>query len=325
MGGLFSGDPVLIARDKLVTTSAGQVDDEDIEELMMVTGYTEKELLDLYGRFRDLDYHQRGKITNEEFLELSEFKLNPFKSRLPYLLQLKSRSEFLPNQEGHAVLSSFWNFGETSTADLDKTENKNKRRSVEFFKVLESRKEDEDDDESYEDSKIEESKTEQKQSDVSQNQTDKSNSKKNNSRLYNSLLGGNLFGLKRKFGKLLKNKNAIEVSPEDDPTAYITFKDFVKFLKIFNPRAPYEDKVKFQFRLFDIDEDKKITEEDLTQVLRMLVEKEENLSHKELKIIVDRVMSETDRSNKGYIDQEDFSRVLASTDFGIKLSIYFAT
>ena len=39
---------------------------------------------------------------------------------------------------------------------------------------------------------------------------------------------------------------------------YITFAEFAKKMSLFNPRTDIEDKIHFYFRIFDVDEDKKI-------------------------------------------------------------------
>ena len=50
----------------------------------------EKELLKLYRKYQELDLESKGVITNQELLNLDEFKFTPFRSRLIYGLQLKS-------------------------------------------------------------------------------------------------------------------------------------------------------------------------------------------------------------------------------------------
>jgi Ca2+-binding EF-hand superfamily protein len=39
---------------------------------------------------------------------------------------------------------------------------------------------------------------------------------------------------------------------------YIDFAEFAKILSLFNPRTGIDEKIQFYFRLFDVNEDKKI-------------------------------------------------------------------
>ena len=41
-------------------------------------------------------------------------------------------------------------------------------------------------------------------------------------------------------------------------------------MSLFNPRTDIEEKINFYFRIFDVDQDKKIKKEDLNNVMKML-------------------------------------------------------
>lgn len=51
---------------------------------------------------------------------------------------------------------------------------------------------------------------------------------------------------------------------------YLTFAEFAKKMSLFNPRTGIDDKIQFYFRIFDVDEDKKINNDDLNKVMKML-------------------------------------------------------
>ena len=51
---------------------------------------------------------------------------------------------------------------------------------------------------------------------------------------------------------------------------YISFADFAKVMSVFNPRIGIDEKISFYFRIFDVDEDKKIYKEDLYNMMRLL-------------------------------------------------------
>ena len=68
---------------------------------------------------------------------------------------------------------------------------------------------------------------------------------------------------------------------------YITFAEFAKKMSLFNPRTDIEDKINFYFRIFDVDEDKKIKKEDLNKVMQMLFGK--NIKEEEMEKLGDKV------------------------------------
>ena len=51
---------------------------------------------------------------------------------------------------------------------------------------------------------------------------------------------------------------------------YIDFIEFCRLLSVFNPRFNLDEKVKFYFRMFDFNQDKKITEDDLDKVIDLI-------------------------------------------------------
>ena len=51
---------------------------------------------------------------------------------------------------------------------------------------------------------------------------------------------------------------------------YINFAEFAKILSLFNPRTGIDEKIQFYFRIFDVNEDKKIDRSDLNKIMRLL-------------------------------------------------------
>lgn len=49
---------------------------------------------------------------------------------------------------------------------------------------------------------------------------------------------------------------------------YITFAEFAKLLSVFNPKIGLDEKIKFYFRIFDINNDKKIDNEELLKFMK---------------------------------------------------------
>lgn len=105
---------------------------------------------------------------------------------------------------------------------------------------------------------------------------------------------------------------------------YITFAEFAKKMSLFNPRTDIEDKIHFYFRIFDVDEDKKIKKDDLHNVMRMLFGK--NISEEEMDKLTEKVFLEVLQSSsaeKDYLDADDLQKVLYSTDIEHKCSMHF--
>lgn len=113
---------------------------------------------------------------------------------------------------------------------------------------------------------------------------------------------------------------------EIDQIPYIDFEQFAMYLSVFCPKCPYDLKTNcisysVLFRLYDIDEDGTLNPQDVAGVLRLLVG--ENMSPKEIEEVVKKVFKEVDTAEKGYIEKDEFQKVLWITDFDQKTSIHF--
>lgn len=75
------------------------------------------------------------------------------------------------------------------------------------------------------------------------------------------------------------------------------------------------------FKLFDIDEDGFLSQEDLSSSLKSLVAG--SLSVDEIEEAVDHVFVENGKEGEKLLSKEDFQKSLWMTDFHQKLSIYF--
>lgn len=109
----------------------------------------------------------------------------------------------------------------------------------------------------------------------------------------------------------------------------VNFMQFVRVLAHFRPvkknkENKYnsrEGKLQFAFRLYDIDNDDRITKEELMSVLHMMVG--ENISEEQLLSIADRTIRESDTDGDGMINFEEFCKTLERSEVEHKMSIRF--
>jgi Ca2+-binding EF-hand superfamily protein len=89
----------------------------------------------------------------------------------------------------------------------------------------------------------------------------------------------------------------------------VNFVDFVNLLSQLHPDATLKSKLKLAFRCYDMDNDGKINEDDLSRVLRMLVGT--NLTEPQVRFIAHKTINEADPGNGGdHIGFEAFCKVL---------------
>lgn len=109
--------------------------------------------------------------------------------------------------------------------------------------------------------------------------------------------------------------------------AYIDFQEFCKLLAIFNPRYNLDEKVKFYFRIFDYDQDKKITDDDLNRVIDLMFGNAEDegagFPEEDKKHLIDKLMQEADTGQKEYLDIDDIEKILWATNIEQRCSMTF--
>merc|ERR1712156_130980 len=110
----------------------------------------------------------------------------------------------------------------------------------------------------------------------------------------------------------------------------VNFPDFVRVLAHFRPikknaeknkMGSREEKLRFAFRMYDLDGDDKISKEELLAVLTMMVGA--NISEDQLVSIAERTIMEADEDKDNLISFDEFSKVLQRTDVEQKMSIRF--
>lgn len=102
---------------------------------------------------------------------------------------------------------------------------------------------------------------------------------------------------------------------------YIDFREYCKLMAIFNPRYNLDEKIKFYFRIFDVNNDKRVEEDDLSKMIDILFGNK--FEGKDKETLIERIIKESDTGQKGYLDKEDIQKVLWATNIEQKCSIAF--
>lgn len=109
----------------------------------------------------------------------------------------------------------------------------------------------------------------------------------------------------------------------------VNFRQFTQVLAHFRPIKPSkenklnsrEEKLRFAFKMYDLDDDETISREELLSILHMMVGA--NISQDQLNSIAERTIVEADSMGQGKITFDDFCRALERTDVEQKMSIRF--
>ncbi|XP_022097354.1 calcineurin B homologous protein 1-like [Acanthaster planci] len=118
----------------------------------------------------------------------------------------------------------------------------------------------------------------------------------------------------------------------DNPESKINFRQFMRTLSLFrpiksrdkdaeNPCNSRDNKLKFAFRMYDLDSSGTVTREELLVILQMMVGS--NITEEQLGSIADRTIAEADEDNSGAISYENFAKALERTDVEQMMSIRF--
>eukprot|EP00741_Cyanophora_paradoxa_P009467 tig00000144_g9171.t1 len=92
----------------------------------------------------------------------------------------------------------------------------------------------------------------------------------------------------------------------------VNFRDFVKLVWVFSQKGTREEKVKFAFQLYDVDQDGSISEQDVFHVLRLMTGK--FLSDEQLRAIAKQTVERADSDGDGVLSKEEFAKSLAAEE-----------
>ncbi|EJD53489.1 calcium/calmodulin-dependent protein phosphatase [Auricularia subglabra TFB-10046 SS5] len=99
---------------------------------------------------------------------------------------------------------------------------------------------------------------------------------------------------------------------DDDGGGTVDFQEFVAGLSAFSGRGGREAKLRFAFKVYDMDRDGYISNGELFLVLKMMVGN--NLKDQALQQIVDKTILEADKDGDGKLSFEEFAQMVSNTD-----------
>ncbi len=106
---------------------------------------------------------------------------------------------------------------------------------------------------------------------------------------------------------------------DEDGGGDVDFQEFVSGLSAFSSKGNKEEKLKFAFKVYDIDRDGFISNGELFIVLKMMVGS--NLKDQQLQQIVDKTIMEADANKDGKISFEEFTKMVENTDVSMSMTL----
>ncbi|KAL9088638.1 MAG: hypothetical protein Q9159_002973 [Coniocarpon cinnabarinum] len=97
---------------------------------------------------------------------------------------------------------------------------------------------------------------------------------------------------------------------DEDGSGSVDFQEFISGLSAFSSKGNKEEKLRFAFKVYDMDRDGYISNGELFLVLKMMVGS--NLKDGQLQQIVDKTIMEADRDHDGKISFEEFAGMVES-------------
>ncbi|KAG0300908.1 Calcineurin subunit B [Dissophora globulifera] len=106
---------------------------------------------------------------------------------------------------------------------------------------------------------------------------------------------------------------------DEDGGGDVDFKEFIAGLSAFSNKGKKVEKLRFAFKVYDMDRDGFISNGELFLVLKMMVGT--NLKDNQLQQIVDKTIMEADRDADGKISFEEFCGAVENTDIAKQMTL----
>merc|ERR1712168_559070 len=106
---------------------------------------------------------------------------------------------------------------------------------------------------------------------------------------------------------------------DEDQNGEVDFKEFIQGVSQFSVKGDKSSKLRFAFKIYDMDKDGYISNGELFQVLKMMVGS--NLKDAQLQQIVDKTIILADTDGDGKISFEEFCAVVGNMDVHKKMVV----
>ncbi|KAF9305596.1 Calcineurin subunit B [Podila epigama] len=106
---------------------------------------------------------------------------------------------------------------------------------------------------------------------------------------------------------------------DEDGGGDVDFKEFIAGLSAFSNKGNKVEKLRFAFKVYDMDRDGFISNGELFLVLKMMVGS--NLKDNQLQQIVDKTIMEADKDMDGKISFEEFCGAVENTDIAKQMTL----
>jgi len=106
---------------------------------------------------------------------------------------------------------------------------------------------------------------------------------------------------------------------DQDGNGEVDFREFIEGVSQFSVKGDKMSKLKFAFKIYDVDKDGFISNGELFTVLKMMVGN--NLKDSQLQQIVDKTIAYSDKDGDGKISFEEFAEVVAGLDIHKKMVV----
>ncbi|KAA8915739.1 hypothetical protein TRICI_002121 [Trichomonascus ciferrii] len=106
---------------------------------------------------------------------------------------------------------------------------------------------------------------------------------------------------------------------DEDGNGTVDFEEFITGLSAFSSKGQKEEKLRFAFKVYDIDRDGYLSNGELFIVLKMMVGN--NLKDGQLQQIVDKTIMEADQDGDGKISFEEFQKLVENTDISQSMTL----
>ncbi|CCE61865.1 hypothetical protein TPHA_0B01930 [Tetrapisispora phaffii CBS 4417] len=108
---------------------------------------------------------------------------------------------------------------------------------------------------------------------------------------------------------------------DSDNSGDIDFQEFITGLSIFSGRGSKDEKLRFAFKIYDIDKDGYISNGELFIVLKIMVGN--NLDDEQLQQVVDRTIMENDLDGDNHLSFEEFKSAIETTEVAKSLTLSY--